>query len=76
MRVFCRFSTGSSSGRLGLIVKSLGMTAARVELGRLLPKLSSRRVSAGKVRGLGIALARLNKHMSRKKGCLENSPIV
>ncbi len=75
MRVYRWLSTGSSSGGLGFIVKSLGMTAVSVELGRLLLRVFSTRV-VGKERGFGIALARLNKHARLKRGCMKYLPIV
>ncbi len=75
MRVYRWLSTGSSSGGLGFIVKSLGMTAVSVELGRLLLRVLSNRV-VGKERGFGIALARLNKHARLKRGCMKYLPIV
>ena len=75
MRVFRWLSTGSSSGGLGLMVKSLGMTEVSVELGTLLLRVFAKRV-VGKERGFGIAVARLNKHARLKRGCMKYLPIV
>ena len=76
-RILRRLSTGSSSGKLGLTVKSLGMTGApSVELGKMLLKLLLIRVVACGVRGCGIAEVKLDKHASRYIRCTENFPLM
>ena len=57
-----RLSTGSSSGPPRLIMKPLGMTEGRVKLGRLLPKFFPMEVVSSKVKGFGMAVARLARH--------------
>lgn len=75
-RVNRGFNSGSSRGRLGLIMKSLGMTASRVEFGTLLLPLFPGEVVGCKVTGFGEALLRASKQVRRKNGNLGDFPIM
>ena len=68
--------TGSSSGALGIILKKLGMTAARVELRRLLLASLMLRVGGGRIGGDGMALDRVSMHVRRKTYCVGGRHIV
>ena len=76
MRVSRVLSTGSSSGRLGSILKSLGMTAARVELDWLASLLLRLSVVVDRIGGDGTALDRVSKHAGRRISCLKGRHIV
>ena len=58
------------------MVKSPGMTAARVELMGLFLRLSPSRLVASKVVGFSTAAAKLNIHVRKQKGCTEIFPVM